>query len=88
MQGTKTTNHQPSALWPNLGTADVSLLQATATTLESAGADGEVHWFPEYGAALMVLCGAHEHPDGDIRAADELTLLLVGLDSWKFQTHR
>jgi hypothetical protein len=42
----------------------------------------QVTWLPEYGCALLAL------GPSDIRAPlDHVTLLLVGLDDWRFRVH-
>jgi hypothetical protein len=64
--------------------SDLPILAAAAEILSS----DQVHWFPQYGCAVLALAGICDLNDVDTRYDDEISILVVGLDCWKFQTHR
>jgi hypothetical protein len=70
-------------VWPALSKGDLdSLTQA----VDLLGSDGNnVKWLPAYGSALLFLKTAEDHIQP---AADDVALVLVGLDDWDFRVHR
>ncbi|GAB4822814.1 hypothetical protein N2152v2_009860 [Parachlorella kessleri] len=70
-----------ASCWPGLANGDLAALSSAVAFL----ADSDVTWFGEYGCALLALrppAEKHYHP-----AAEQVTLLLVGLDKWEFAVH-
>ena len=69
-------------LWPALTSSDLQILQQVATFLSSSD---NVTWLPAYACALLVL----RPPEGHFQpAVNDINLLLVSLDEWRFQIHR
>ena len=70
--------------WPDLPADDLARLEAATEILSS----NQVHWYPEYGCAVLALTAMCTQMDVDTRYGDEISIVIVGLDSWKFQIHR
>jgi hypothetical protein len=83
--------------WPALQPHDCEALQAAAAALakgtsaepcpNSNSTDVRVHWFPEWGCALLAL-SCHS-PEGAHLGAhlDHANLHLVAADEWQYQIH-
>ena len=69
-----------SSVWPSLD--DASQRALTAAVAE-ASSGSRVLWYPGYGCA--VICVPELLQDESLT---DLSLLLVGLDEWKFMMHR
>jgi hypothetical protein len=83
MQKSNSLDNDPPISWPDLPTDSLSRLEAAAEILSSK----QVHWFPKYGCAVFALAAMCDHIDVNTRYGDEISILIVGLDSWNFQTH-
>jgi hypothetical protein len=87
--------------WPSLKAQDRKALQAAADALATSGSAAQspepardststrtsIHWFPEWGCALLAL-SCHS-PEGAHLGAhlDHATLHLVAADEWRYDVH-
>ena len=70
-------------MWPGLDAASLRTLAAAVKFVTSRSRNSTVLWYPEYGCAVMGVPELQQELENS-----DLSLLLVGLDDWKFVMHR